>query len=102
MNTLQTITVAGLLAMGMNGAVMGEGLTDQYDPFVTADEIDVRPSVRSETENPLTDFYDPYVLPGEITATESCISPALELMTDRYDPYITQNELEAAHMRNTC
>lgn len=102
MNTLRTIIVAGLFAFGMSGGVLAAGLTDMYDPYVTADEIEVAPTMISETEQRLNDIYDPFILSSEITTTESCVNPAVALVTDQYDPFVTVAELETAQMRNTC
>lgn len=102
MNMLRTIIVATLFAFGMSGGVLAAGLTDIYDPYVTADEIEVAPSMISETEQRLGDIYDPFVLSSEVTSTESCVNPAVALETDQYDPFITLAELESAQMRNTC
>ena len=102
MNTLRTIIVAGLFTFGMSGGVLAAGLTDMYDPYVTADEIEVTPSMITQTEQRLGDIYDPFVISSEVSTSETCVNPAVALITDQYDPFFTVAELETAQMRNTC
>lgn len=102
MNMKRTLLASAIVGMFFSAGTMAAGLTDQYDPYVTADEISVIPPMRTTSEERLADFYDPYITPREILVKETCVNPAMELIADQYDPFVTLAELKTAELKSTC
>ena len=102
MNMKRTILASAIVGMFYSATSMAAGLTDQYDPFITADEISAAPSMPTRAEERLADLYDPFIISNEIVVTEGCVNPVNELVADRYDPYVTLAELNTAEMNKRC
>lgn len=102
MNTHRILFFSAIAGLFFASTTMGAGLTDQYDPFVTADEISATPSMPDSAREQLVDLYDPYVFSHEIVVSEGCINPANKLVADQYQPFVTVAELEAAESKSTC
>ena len=98
---LLTGAVAGMLFSNAAMA-MGLGLGDQYNPYVTADEVMATPTMRTPAEERLADQYNPYILSNEIVATKGCRNPADELVADRFNPFVTFAQLKDAEMHRVC
>ena len=102
MNMKRTLLASAIVGMFFSTTTIAAGLTDQYDPYVTADDISVVPPMRTTSEERLADFYDPFIISNEIVVKETCVNPAMELIADQYDPFVTLAELKDAEKRSTC
>jgi len=102
MNMKRTLLVSAIVGMFFSATSMATGLTDPYNPYITADEINAVPSMPTRAEERMADFYDPFVLSHEIVVTEGCVNPANELVADQYNPFVTFAQLETAEMNKKC
>ena len=102
MNMKRTVLASAIVGMFFSLGAVAAGLTDQYDPFVTSDEISAVPSMPTRAEERIADQYDPFILSNEIVVTEGCVNPAQEMVADQYDPFVTLAQLQEAEKRSTC
>lgn len=102
MSIKRILLASAIAGMFFSATTMASGLTDQYDPFITADEISATPSMPTRAEERMADIYDPFVLNREIVITETCVNPATELVADQYDPFVNLAELQTAEMNKKC
>lgn len=102
MNTHRILSFGAIAGLFFSATAMSAGLTDQYDPFVTMDEISATPSMPDPAREQLVDLYDPYILSHEIEVSEGCTNPANKLVADQYQPFVTVAELEVAESKSTC
>ncbi len=102
MNMKLTLPASVIVGMLFSTTSLAAGLTDVYDPYVTADEISATPAMPTPAEERMADIYDPFILSNEIVVTEGCVNPANELLADQYDSFVTLAELEAAEKNKVC
>lgn len=102
MNMKRTLLASTIVGMFFSANTIAAGLTDQYDPYVTADEISAPPSMLTQAEERMADIYDPFILYDEIVVTETCVNPAMDLIADDNAPFVTFAELKTAEMKSTC
>ncbi len=102
MNMKVTLAASIFAGMLFSATSLAAGLTDVYDPYVTANEISATPAMPIPAQERFADTNDPYVLQDEVMVTEGCINPARELLADQYNPFVNFAELEAAEKNKVC
>lgn len=102
MNMKRTLLASTIVGMFFSAAAMSAELGDQYDPYITSDQVEATVSMPTREAERLADQYDPFILNQEIVAVEGCKNPANELIANQYEPFVTVAELQQAEQNRKC
>lgn len=102
MNIKHTLLLGAVAGLFFAAPTMAASLTDQYDPYVTTEELRASPEMPTRSEERITDLYDPFILSHEVEVKVGCPNPANVAAADQYDPFVTLAKIDAVAKSQKC